>query len=937
MEHAILYTGFDQVLAARKAAADDALRRRMDDLPDPGDLLDPDDAAGDCTPTLGLTYATPPIFLTDAWDIWGDGRKLIGNRDRCLLLLDILADHPDLAHIAQNVRLFADFIERFAGESHFEDAVAAAQSVRIAGDETLGGDETLEGDFAALGDKEKELFGVIGEYYDRLNRNNFIEAGDAANKLSGVMPPQQVECAMWIDMSPAMRDLFETLNGSPCAEFMPQARVVPLEQTVETGFLFPAGPAATLPMIKDEIEAFCAHAKQSADHIDIAVGISDPFAAYEELAAAFVEEGYTCALRLSLPFAETMFGRAMDAALSVVSGDPHWAAAATDFAYNAFSGMSERDAQYLDTTLRGDRLITNVRACDILRESSDSFPLFEALLGDDALDHAQKLKDYVARLTNSSSSFSAAEPAAAGALCCLVENFEQLGIAQVSLQDAAHLLSVSASEQTDNNVADAPEDPSASIRIEFVSVGALDRLPMHEYDLVIVGDVSETTFKSAASHNVFGVLAEKIGIVEPNISLDAARETFACAERAARKRFTCVLPLRDQDREPAYPSFVFNEYASVLRKGDEEVDRECFDLPCRITGGVQRRGEDDIAACLGHAFTEPIETVHLQVPNRGELVELPLTQFLYMVASAENTPIPVLSPSALESYIDCPYHWFVDRRIRLSAIDEGFGPLEKGNFAHAVFADFFDTLASRGIKHLDEQNADELEMLLDEIFDERMREDADKPGERLAPVSASETLEVETLRANMHVSLLRQMKLPASFEVYANELVFDAEDNIDYAGSRMSGRIDRVDMDDEAKHFVVLDYKGNLTGYDAGFSDKDDIDSYQLPHKVQALIYAQALRHQLNDYACAGAIYLSYSAYNDRDFMAGSYNEAAYDVAHYAGDRSCVHMNFEAFLDLIEEQVSSYVQTLLQGNIRVAPRDKEACRNCGVSLCVRRM
>ncbi len=925
VEHAILYTGFDQVLAARKAAADKALCARG------GNSSDHSYTEGDITPTLGLTYATPQIFLADAWDLWGDGRALIGNRNRCLFLLDILAEHPALSHIAQNVRLFADFIQRYAGESHFEDAVAAAQSTSIAGDKAFAGD------LAALGDKEKELFGVIGEYYDRLNKSNFVEAGDAANTLSVVMPPQQLICDMWIDLSPAIRDLFETLNGTPCDEFMPQACVVPVEQTVETGFLFPAGPAATLPMIKDETEAFCTSSKRSEKRIDIAVGVSDPFAAYEAMAPTFVEQGYTCAVRSSLPFSETMFGCAFVAALAVATGDSHWLAAATDFAYSAYSGMSERDAQHLDTTLRTDRLTTHVQACDILRESSEPFLLFEALLGDDALDSAQKLRDYVVRLSNTSASLPPVEPAAASALCSLVESYEQLGIGQVSLQDAACLLNVAASAQTSGSDVDTSGDSACPVRIEFISLGALDLLPTCGYDLVIVGDVSESTFKSAVSHNVFDVLAEKIGIVEPNASLDGARAAFACAERAARKRFTCVLPLRDQNREPAYPSFVFNEYASVLRRGDEEIDRECFDLPCRIASSVQRRGEDDIAACLGYAFTQPIETIYLQAAHRGELVELPIKQFLHMVSSGENMSIPVLSPSAIESYIGCPYSWFVDRRIRPSAIDEGFGAIEKGSFVHEVFAKFFDTLATRGIKHLDEQNADDLEALLDDVFDECMREDADKPGERLAPVSASETLEVETLRANMHVSLLRQMKLPASFEVYANEQVIDVTDDIDYAGSRLSGRIDRVDVDDKAKHFVVYDYKGKLTGYDAGFSDKDDIDSYQLPRKVQALIYAQTLRHQLSNYTCVGALYLSYSAYNDRDFMAGSYNEAAYDIARFTSNRSCVHMNFEAFLDLVEERVSSYVQTLLQGNIQVAPRDKEACGNCGFLACARRM
>ena len=63
----------------------------------------------------------------------------------------------------------------------------------------------------------------------------------------------------------------------------------------------------------------------------------------------------------------------------------------------------------------------------------------------------------------------------------------------------------------------------------------------------------------------------------------------------------------------------------------------------------------------------------------------------------DGEAVAVLSPSAIEAYLSCPYRWFVERRLRLGALDEEFGPAEKGTFVHAAFAALFDALADRGV------------------------------------------------------------------------------------------------------------------------------------------------------------------------------------------------------------------------------------------------
>ena len=59
----------------------------------------------------------------------------------------------------------------------------------------------------------------------------------------------------------------------------------------------------------------------------------------------------------------------------------------------------------------------------------------------------------------------------------------------------------------------------------------------------------------------------------------------------------------------------------------------------------------------------------------------------------------MLSPSAIEAYLACPYRWFVERRLRPEPLDECFGAAEKGTFAHGLREAFRFAGGSRRASH----------------------------------------------------------------------------------------------------------------------------------------------------------------------------------------------------------------------------------------------
>ncbi len=92
------------------------------------------------------------------------------------------------------------------------------------------------------------------------------------------------------------------------------------------------------------------------------------------------------------------------------------------------------------------------------------------------------------------------------------------------------------------------------------------------------------------------------------------------------------------------------------------------------------RGED--ALCENRMLgAKPQVAARVAVPVTGALSEAARRWWCCRACRrAARLREPCLSPSQIESYLECPYKWFAQRRLRLERFDEGFGPLEMGDF-----------------------------------------------------------------------------------------------------------------------------------------------------------------------------------------------------------------------------------------------------------------
>jgi RecB family exonuclease len=492
-----------------------------------------------------------------------------------------------------------------------------------------------------------------------------------------------------------------------------------------------------------------------------------------------------------------------------------------------------------------------------------------------------------------------------------------------------------------------------ALYLEFATPRYLSTLMPQSFDAVVVADLTEEAFPSTDKEDALSIFAKTLELAPLESVHNFLRRVFEGALVAPRRFFSCLLQRRNSKGEEEYLSFLFNEYLTSMAQARScmlaaqgkpneaqawlKRDVSCFDIPCALSANFHEVGEDQLAHAIGRNFGAVVGVKEYEQPVQGNLASFELKNFV-RYGTSEGQSYPILSPSAFETYTLCPYAWFVERRLGVSSYGEDFSALEKGNFAHEVFARFYDTLAEKGISRVDRVTLDEVLALFDVFYDDVLAEQftRDCRENRLVSLTPSEQLECKRLKAHLAKSLELQSAFAPGFKVHGHEIEIKAEDNNFYAGALIEGRVDRIDINEQTGRFVVLDYKGSADkDYEAAMNEEDETPP--LPPRIQALIYARILQGTLAGLHAAGALYLSYRAQKYSDLAAGSADNLVFSGEAAVSKKSFVPMNFEAYLLKLEEELRPFVERYEQGDIEPNPRDKCVCTYCPVPACEKRL
>lgn len=660
----------------------------------------------------------------------------------------------------------------------------------------------------------------------------------------------------------------------------------------------------------------------------------------------------------------------------------------TDYLISPISGIGVERAWMLDKSWRGNRTLYATRVLETLSKAAMSSRLCAETIKSLELGRigsaAQRIIEYLSAETSDE------QPESAQSKETLLQNQESLKVMSkiVSSAQELHEAGLKLTPQTLKSFIDLCKDQAvmmpvsngieSDIQVLIAPVIQAHSFEPHMFDTVIFQGMDTLNFGVKASD---GALQEFIRHASktPKVSEFARyqRDFYAALITAS----TSVAFEKVEQKD------VFNAVAL------SEV-KACYPKDYAKKTGVAR-GEEEVLVNLLPQAADPERVAELPTIESGEIdpklkniVVLPrhltretLEQELQGLIEVSREGLPLLSASQIETYLECPYKWFTQRRIKISQVDTDFAPMQMGTFIHRVLELTHATLLAEALgcdvaevdsavepmllqdiagSRITSDTLDHAKQVLDtcfaQVWDEQFNNINRASSNELIPHSIQERKQVENIRENLKNLLEFEASHFVGYQPRFFELRFGREENVvEYAGAQFTGSIDRVDVNAHGQA-LIIDYKhkgtNDLKAYSAKLSLDSELSKEILPRHVQSAIYAQIMRKQLTKYELepVAAIYLGTKEQKDKPSfaLAGMATEAATEHIWniHPEDKELrdqavmvVSQNsaeFTDYLDAWENLIAQKVQAMLSGDVRANPCDKDACRYCPVKLCDKR-
>ena len=828
---------------------------------------------------------------------------------------------------------------------------------------------------------------------------------------AGYAAEQQLElvggpgCDCRVDTEPAPAAKSQELNDLLARVFRAKegSEVAPSGAVT---FLSPLGQHA-------EAESISRYISQCAESgcKSFAVYTSDSQRVWDALSQKLAAKGIAAHYRRSVRIQDSLAGRAfaslVDAYVTLSEraeleknidyqasehqmGDMSWwpPRSLTDYLISPISGISVERAWMLDKSWRGNRTLYATRVLETLSKAAMSSRLCAETIKSLELGRigsaAQRIIEYLSAEASDEQSGAAQSEEA------LLQNQESLKVMSkiVSSAQELHEAGLKLTPQTLKSFMNLCKDQAvimpvsngikSDIQVLIAPVSQAHSFEPHMFDTVIFQGMDTLNFGVKASD---GALQEFIRHASktPKVSEFARyqRDFYTALTTAS----TSVAFEKVEQKD------VFNAVAL------SEV-KACYPKDYAKKTGVAR-GEEEVLVNLLPQASNPDCVVELPTIEPGEIdpklkniVVLPrhltretLEQELQGLIEVSREGLPLLSASQIETYLECPYKWFTQRRIKISQVDTEFAPMQMGTFIHRVLELTHATLLAEALgcdvaevdlaiepvllqdvvgSRITSDNLDHAKQVLDtcfaQVWDEQFNNVNRASSNELIPHSIQERKQVENIRENLKNLLEFEASHFIGYQPRFFELRFGREENvIEYAGAQFTGSIDRVDVNAHGQA-LIIDYKHkntkDLKAYSAKLSLDSELSKEILPRHVQSAIYAQIMRKQLTKYKLepVAAIYLGTKEQKDKPSfaLAGMATEAATEHIWnmHPEDKKLrdqavmvVSQNsaeFAEYLDAWENLIAQKVQAMLSGDVRANPCDKDACKYCPVKLCDKR-
>lgn len=614
----------------------------------------------------------------------------------------------------------------------------------------------------------------------------------------------------------------------------------------------------------------------------IVVAFADPGRHSEWLRRAFRDVGVESETEESLLAVDTALGRALLSLRACATGGIARADLAA-LARTPFSGVPTDQADRADSAWRRGGA---ARGRKLLRQVTQMDPIIEAAA---ALSHvpisietAKKWKNLVdALLVNANAGAApvtdedgAIDAAVHRAFCRLVQEAMELGDGEVTADELWERFAV------------ARIAPASARRPGHVLITGIDAVPSGEFaHVIIAGMIAAEIPRRGSEDRLEGEsVAEAmraLGIVgDPQEHAKRERRAFFLAAVTATSTLTLTRQGANDEGAPLRESVFWDEFLDLYRRPGDPLPTSERPLLRVVT--LDAEG----------AFGGP-RGAHGAVLCEASLANLAGTN--------------EVSPSQIETYLACPYRWFIERKIAAQAPDQALDRSAAGRLAHDALARFYQGW--------------------------HLREPRVTPGTRAAAaIVASEAVaaamtDVRTPESLEELVLLESVP-PSVVALVERDAVFlpdyapahiewafggSAElPAVDIGGVSLKGRADRIDVGPEG--LVILDYK-RTTASSLAQIRRDGL--------VQLQLYAVAASRVLG-LPVAGGVYRSLKDGSDRGFVlsgvAGAFKPA--DVIERG--------EIDALLDAAASEARRVADEMRQGRIEPTP-SSASCRYCSAA------